>query len=359
MKFAPIVPVINLPEYGTAFTGSGTYRFDAEGRLVDADGNVGVRLLPCDIPGANPAEWVWLVTVNIVGAGPRSFYLRLSVQQTEVDLADVDQVDPTRAHYVVVPGPRGEQGPMGERGLKGDPGEDGSDAAATPLGAAGAGPTIALRSDDTTTTDARTPLPHAATHGLGGSDPIDLSGLGLETVEGAQAKADAAEEAALAAAVTTAATDATAKADQAQTEAVAAAAADTTAKVAEHATATDPHGDRTWATGQFYPLAWGNNLDGYLSDLLNRVAAVEGGTAFLAALNVLGPARVINAALQVEGESGTVRHVLDGAGNRLGFYGAAPAERPTITGSHSDGTAIASLIAALATLGLVTDDTTA
>ncbi|MFC7794671.1 hypothetical protein [Streptomyces cinereoruber] len=249
VRFAPIAPVINLPDSGIAFTGSGTYRFDTEGRLVDADGNVGVRLLPCDIPGANPAEWVWLVTVNIVGAGPRSFYLRLSVHQTEVDLADVDQVDPTRAHYVVVPGPRGEQGLMGERGLKGDPGKDGSDATATPLGAAGAGPTIALCSDDPTTTDARTPLPHAATHGPGGSDPIDLSGLGAT--------------------------------------------------------------------------------------------------------------RIINATFQVEGEEGTVRHVLDGAANKIGFYGATPVVQQTVTGSWSDGTALASFFNALVALGLVADDTTA
>ncbi|MET9436857.1 SGNH/GDSL hydrolase family protein [Streptomyces sp. NPDC006551] len=186
VEFAPVAPVINLPDHGVAFTGRGTYQFDAQGRLVDGD-QVGVRLLPCDIPGANPAEWVWLVTVNIVGAGPRRFYMSLSVTQTEVDMATLDQADPSRSHYVVVPGPRGEQGLQGAPGLVGPQ---------PPLGAAGTGPNVALASDDPSTTDARTPLPHADSHALGGSDPLTPAAIGAETPADAQAKADAAKEAA-------------------------------------------------------------------------------------------------------------------------------------------------------------------
>ena len=42
----------------------------------------------------------------------------------------------------------------------------------------------------------------------------------------------------------------------------------------------------------------------------------------------------------------------------LGFYGATPAAKPTITGSKGANAALTSLLSALATLGLVTDSTT-
>lgn len=42
-----------------------------------------------------------------------------------------------------------------------------------------------------------------------------------------------------------------------------------------------------------------------------------------------------------------------------GFYGATPVAKPEVTGSRSDGTALASLLTALETLGLITDSTEA
>lgn len=200
VEFVPLTQSIALPEYGITFSGRGVYTLDADGRLVDTDGTPGVPLLPCDIPGANPAEWVWQVIVSLDGAGPRRFYISLSTTQSEVDLAEVSQVDPSRAHYVAVPGPRGEPGPPGP------PGPPATDAE-TPTGA-------------------------------------------LE-------------------------------------------------KIAAHAAAPDPHGDRAWASGQF-------------NDLAARVTALEGaGTA-----------------------------------------------APHVTGSRSDGTALANLLTALAGADLIVDDTT-
>ena len=56
---------------------------------------------------------------------------------------------------------------------------------------------------------------------------------------------------------------------------------------------------------------------------------------------------------------GSVKHTLDGATNRVGFFGASPSSKPAVTGSRGGNAALASLITALATLGLITDNTTA
>ncbi|MCP3817843.1 hypothetical protein NLX86_06735 [Streptomyces sp. A3M-1-3] len=46
-------------------------------------------------------------------------------------------------------------------------------------------------------------------------------------------------------------------------------------------------------------------------------------------------------------------------GTTLGFYGAAAAAKPAVTGSRGGNAAVASLLSALATLGLITDNSTA
>lgn len=160
-------------------------------------------------------------------------------------------------------------------------------------------------------------------------------------------------------------------------------------------------------------------LNTFVTDCLNRVAAIEQGTAFLSALNVDGDAQIANGnltitnfvkgyryrtdggALDWEGTGsdliisvwsgsgfngtqhsyarlsadaqntqwagkfefvdalyGTTRHVLDGATNTAGFFGATPVVRQAVSGSWADGSAGASLAAALATLGFITDNTT-
>jgi hypothetical protein len=48
-----------------------------------------------------------------------------------------------------------------------------------------------------------------------------------------------------------------------------------------------------------------------------------------------------------------------GSAPRLGFYGATAGAKPTITGIRASNTALASLLTSLATLGLLTDSTTA
>lgn len=45
--------------------------------------------------------------------------------------------------------------------------------------------------------------------------------------------------------------------------------------------------------------------------------------------------------------------------NGLGFFGATPVDRPTVTGSRASGAALQSLLTALASLGLINDGSTA
>ena len=100
-------------------------------------------------------------------------------------------------------------------------------------------------------------------------------------------------------------------ASTAQTTATNTAAADATAKVAAHAVATDPHGDRSWADTKFATQldlttlgGTVNNLsttvaaiDGFLNDALVRVAAIEQGNAFLAGGHYTAPVELVDSAM--------------------------------------------------------------
>jgi len=55
------------------------------------------------------------------------------------------------------------------------------------------------------------------------------------------------------------------------------------------------------------------------------------------------------------GTDGSIRHL----STKIGFFSATPAVKPTVTGSRGGNAALASLLTALANLGLITDSTTA
>lgn len=201
------------------------------------------------------------------------------------------------------------------------------------------------------------------------------------------------------------------KADSAQAAATSAAATDATGKVAAHTNATDPHGDRAWADTKFATQLALTALNTSVDGIDARILAVEDGSALLAGLNVDGDAQVVGNltvkaldkgyrfrtdgdandleatgrdlitsvwsgtsfngtqhsydrysanALNVQHAGkrefvaalyGTVRHVIDPDTNKLGFHGATPVVQQTVSGSRADGTALASLLAALAARG--------
>jgi hypothetical protein len=58
------------------------------------------------------------------------------------------------------------------------------------------------------------------------------------------------------------------------------------------------------------------------------------------------------------GYGATIGRVFEHNGNAVGFYGARPIARPKITGSRSDGTALANLLDKLEAMGLIVDNTT-
>ncbi|WP_329131570.1 hypothetical protein OG552_10555 [Streptomyces sp. NBC_01476] len=304
VRLEPNVPAITVEGFGRVFSGAGTYRFNDDGDLVDAEGNVGVRVLPNDVPGTNPRGWLWLVTETI-GGKKRSYYMAVSADQEEAELDRQQQVDPSSPQYVPVVGPRG---PQGEQGEKGDTGEPGGGGTGTPSStvvaqtAFGASSTAGSASDYSRGDHAHGTPTAPTLAGLGGlakasnlSDVASVAaartnlGLGTAAVQPASAFDTAGSAAsAQSAATSAAATDATAKVaahtasndphgDRAAAgDALAAHAADSTnihgitdtaaletgagstAKVAAHASATDPHGDRVWAGGQFDTLGAAN-----------------------------------------------------------------------------------------------------
>jgi hypothetical protein len=60
-----------------------------------------------------------------------------------------------------------------------------------------------------------------------------------------------------------------------------------------------------------------------------------------------------------DGLYGNAKHVLDGTANTIGFFGTAAAAKQTVSGSRGGNAALASLLTALATYGIVTDSSSA
>lgn len=341
-------------------------------------------VLATDADDFSPSGWTYRVDENFTGQPPRSYSISLPAAAPSVALPDVTPTS-SSSGTVVSPSVLSVNGESGIVVL------DAVDVGAVPTsrqilagtGLAGGGTLAADRTltvsfgstgttvcvgNDARLSDARTPLAHAASHGSGGGDPITIA--------------------------------------QSQVTGL-------TVDLASKAAIT--YVDSTFATQSTV-----STLDGFVTDCLNRVSAIENGTAFLAALNVAGDAQVAEGNLtvtdftkgyrfrvdggaldleatgsdlvisnwsgtgfngtqrsyfrlsadaqnvQVAGKVeyvdalyGATRHVLDGAANTLGFHGAAPVAQQTVTGSRGDGSALANLLTALDALGLIVDSTTA
>ncbi|MFI6140291.1 glycerophosphodiester phosphodiesterase [Streptomyces griseus] len=273
VTFELTVDAISLTDTGLVYTGSGTYGFNAEGQLVDDTGTPGVRLIPNDLPYANPQNSRWLVTDRIAGAPVRSYYISLSVDQPEADLGKIQQMDAGQPEYTAVIGPKGlsayeqwlAEGNTGTEedflaSLVGPPGSEANaqaytdtaltaeiaraDAAYDPAGAATAARAAAISA--------------AASDATSKANSAQAAAISAASAD-ATAKANAAQSAAIAAA----ATDATGKAASAQSAAISAASSDATTK-AGNAQAAAVSAAATSAAALYLPSAV-QTVDAYLT----------------------------------------------------------------------------------------------
>lgn len=318
--FRPEVPTITSAVYGTIIMGEavGTW---VNGQLRDANGSVGVTLLACDADDCDPSGWTYRVYEEPFDTDDHRDYSLLLTANLgpTVELADLAPTNPANGDYVTIPGPQGPTGPTGPTGPQ------------PPLGAAGAGPTIALKSDDPTTTNARTPTAHAASHAAAGSDPVTLTQAQITGLVAALNALAPLAGAAFTGAVSVAGADLT-----------------ITGTGKGYRFRRGGGGLDLEATGADLIVSnWsGTNYDGTQRSYLRLSAdaqntQVAGRTEFVDALY------------------GATRHVLDGAANTVGLHGATPVTQQTVTGSRSDGTALANLLAALASTGLIVNSSTA
>ncbi|MGA5635063.1 GDSL-type esterase/lipase family protein [Streptomyces lydicamycinicus] len=222
------------PYSGTIVLTPSTELIDAERHAIypgggsvtlDGDGSFSVEVIPNDAAGIEPAGWRWRIDLQPAGgqrvmfwtdihgadgatvhldellpvpapdgtpgvqqgpAGASAYELAVAngytgtvTQWLTSLIGPAGATGPTGATGATGPaGPAGVTGDQGPTGATGAQGPTGATGPQPPLGGAGAGSTIALRSDDPTTTNARTPTAHASTHAAGGSDPITPAAIG-------------------------------------------------------------------------------------------------------------------------------------------------------------------------------------
>jgi hypothetical protein len=197
---------------------------------LDSSGFFTVTLIATDAPGAQPADWTYTVVERLRHARGRTFHIALPAATPVVNLADIAPTAPSEGDYVLITGPAGQDGATIHNGT------------GAPANATGNDGDYYI---DTTTGAVKLYGPKS-----GGTWPS--SGVGLNGVSSVNDKTGI---------VSLTASDVGADASGAASAAVSA-----------HASATDPHGDRAWASGLFLEKAGGTLTGGLVSDLSVRSA---------------------------------------------------------------------------------------
>lgn len=194
--------LLTFSESNLFIAGPVAVSLDDTGQLVDADGNIGVRLPATDAPNMNPSGWTYTVKENltgVVGARTYSMVLPKDTLNNVVDLADVAPADPSSPNYVAVPGPsayevaQGEgftgtedewlaslKGPQGATGAKGATGATGATGPQGPKGDTGPSGSGTVNSVNAVAPDASGNV--ALTPGTVGAVPAVGTALGAAAV---------------------------------------------------------------------------------------------------------------------------------------------------------------------------------
>ncbi|MFD4699771.1 hypothetical protein [Streptomyces niveus] len=199
-------------------SGADTFSAGTATAQLGDDGSFFIILVATDNANMQPTEWAYVVTERFQDVTGRTYAITLPSTTPTVDLADIAPADPSQGNYVLVPGPTGPPGasiltgtgaPVG--GSNGDFWIDVTPGAVTLYGPKTAGVW---------------PSAGVSLGGGGGSLITSVNGqTGAVSLTASNVGADASGTA--------------------------------SAAVSGHATATDPHGDRSWATGQFLPKTGG------------------------------------------------------------------------------------------------------
>ncbi|MFE5895845.1 hypothetical protein ACFQ67_00190 [Streptomyces sp. NPDC056488] len=359
MAFPPGTPVVTLTGLlpsavaGTGYNGKITLTPSAiltddvnnaiyfgGGSVPIINGTFTMQLLPINAPGITPAGWRWYVEVETLRGEPlEPFWAEIAG-----DDGDVIQL----ADLVPVQAPGGGNATSLVSSVNGEQGVvvlSAADVGADPAGAAAAAQTVAAtdatnkvstHASDTTdvhgipdtaqlvmTGDARlsnsrTPTAHAASHAAAGSDPVTLTMAQITGLANA-----------LAALLPLAGGDLT---------------GELTINILSGGASAPAIGgginnetfDR-WRIRADGTIEWGPGGIVARDTTLRRSGVNE--------LTASGSLIVTSA----------LRHL----GTTAGFYGATATTKPSVTGSRGGNAALGSLVSALATLGLITDNTTA
>ncbi|WP_328950468.1 hypothetical protein OG778_23865 [Streptomyces sp. NBC_00184] len=165
-------PFVTFSESDLFLAGPVVCTLDESGRMIDADGNIGVRLPATDSPDMNPTGWTYTVKENltgVVGARTYSMVLPKDTPNNSIDLADVAPANPETPTYVAVPGPSAYEvavaqgfegteaewldsleGPQGAQGVQGVRGSQVFTGTADPTAALGANGDVYVQYGTTT-----------------------------------------------------------------------------------------------------------------------------------------------------------------------------------------------------------------
>lgn len=340
VRFTPSVSRVVSAEHGVIALGT-------VNATLGASGDITATLLAIDADGFSPSGWTYRVDEELTNAPGRAWDVSLPAAVPSVALPALSPVESTTG-TVSAPAVLSVNGLTGVVTLAAS--DVGAASSTTQItagtGLTGGGTLAADRTlavsfgatatsvcvgNDTRLSDARTPTLHAASHASAGGDAITIAQsqvTGLTVALG--------EKAALAGATFTGAV---------------------TVNGADFAVLGTSKGYRFRRGGGALDLeATGSDL------LISNWSGGDFTGAQHGYLRLSADAQNIQIAGKVEfvdGLYGATRHVLDGAANQAGFFGATPTGRPTAIGAKGGNAALASLLTALANLGLITDSTTA